>query len=400
MSTGVSIVGAGLSRFGRQPELHRARARPPGHRGRAARRRARVARRPGGVRRERRGRPGRHPGRRPRPDRDPLHQRQERLRDRGQRADVGGERDPVRRGRDRPGRGLRQAPAWRVRPATRGLGAARGVRRGRPDGDHSVLRHQDRPLPARAPHQRADPGPGGREGLPQRRAEPERLAPRADPGRRDRRRRHGQRPADPVDVLLTRARAAPRSSSPATPWPTASVARSACSARPPAPGGSAPSRSSAPRSRGPAARPASAPTPPPPRSRPPGVGPDEVDVAQLQDTESGAEVMHLAECGFCKDGEQEAMVAGGETEIDGRLPVNTDGGCIANGEPIGASGLRQVHEIVTQLRGEAGARQVAGPADRLHPRLRSPRHQRLHGAGGLSDDDDLDRAAGSRRLRR
>jgi acetyl-CoA acetyltransferase len=92
-----------------------------------------------------------------------------------------------------------------------------------------------------------------------------------------------------------------------------------------------------------------------------GVGPDEVDVAQLQDTESGAEVMHLAECGFCKDGEQEAMVAGGETEISGRLPVNTDGGCIANGEPIGASGLRQVHEIVTQLRGEAGARQVAGP---------------------------------------
>ena len=92
-----------------------------------------------------------------------------------------------------------------------------------------------------------------------------------------------------------------------------------------------------------------------------GVTPDEVDVAQLQDTESGAEIMHLAECGFCKDGEQEAMVAGGETEIDGRLPVNTDGGCIANGEPIGASGLRQVHEIVTQLRGEAGARQADGP---------------------------------------
>ena len=115
-----------------------------------------------------------------------------------------------------------------------------------------------------------------------------------------------------------------------------------------------------------------------------GVAPDEVDVVQLQDTESGAEIMHLAECGFCKDGEQEAMVAGGETEIGGRLPVNTDGGCIANGEPIGASGLRQVHEVVTQLRGEAGARQVAGPADRLHPRLRSPRHQRVHGAGGLS----------------
>jgi acetyl-CoA acetyltransferase len=91
-----------------------------------------------------------------------------------------------------------------------------------------------------------------------------------------------------------------------------------------------------------------------------GVSPDDIDVAQLQDTESGAEIMHLAECGFCKDGEQEAMVAAGETEIGGRLPVNTDGGCIANGEPIGASGLRQVHEVVTQLRGEAGPRQVAG----------------------------------------
>ncbi|OAK56913.1 thiolase family protein [Rhodococcoides kyotonense] len=89
-----------------------------------------------------------------------------------------------------------------------------------------------------------------------------------------------------------------------------------------------------------------------------GIGPEDVEVAQLQDTESGAEIMHMAECGFCTPGEQEAMIAAGETEIGGRLPINTDGGCIANGEPIGASGLRQVHEIVTQLRGEAGERQV------------------------------------------
>jgi acetyl-CoA acetyltransferase len=91
-----------------------------------------------------------------------------------------------------------------------------------------------------------------------------------------------------------------------------------------------------------------------------GIGPDEIDVAQVQDTESGAEVMHLAECGFCGDGEQDKLVAEGTFEIGGELPVNTDGGCIANGEPIGASGLRQVAEIVTQLRGEAGARQVEG----------------------------------------
>jgi acetyl-CoA acetyltransferase len=91
-----------------------------------------------------------------------------------------------------------------------------------------------------------------------------------------------------------------------------------------------------------------------------GIGPSDVDVCQLQDTESGAEVMHLAECGFCAHGEQEKLVASGATEIGGELPVNTDGGCIANGEPIGASGLRQVYEVVTQLRGRAGERQVPG----------------------------------------
>jgi len=64
-------------------------------------------------------------------------------------------------------------------------------------------------------------------------------------------------------------------------------------------------------------------------------------VAQFQDTENGAEVMHMAENGFCEDGEQEQMIQMGETEIDGRLPINTDGGCLANGEPIGAYGLWQ-----------------------------------------------------------
>jgi acetyl-CoA acetyltransferase len=91
-----------------------------------------------------------------------------------------------------------------------------------------------------------------------------------------------------------------------------------------------------------------------------GLGPKDIDVAQLQDTEAGAEIMHMAENGFCEPGEQEHMLLGGETMINGRLPVNTDGGCIANGEPIGASGLRQIHENVVQLRGEAGARQVPG----------------------------------------
>jgi acetyl-CoA acetyltransferase len=106
-----------------------------------------------------------------------------------------------------------------------------------------------------------------------------------------------------------------------------------------------------------------------------GIGPSEVQVAQVQDSESGAEIMHMAENGFCADGEQERMIQDGETEIGGRLPINTDGGLIANGEPIGASGLRQVHEICLQLRGDAGARQVPG----------SPRvgYTQVYGAPGV-----------------
>ena len=107
-----------------------------------------------------------------------------------------------------------------------------------------------------------------------------------------------------------------------------------------------------------------------------GVGPKDIQVAQLQDTEAGAELMHMAENGFCEHGEQEQMLERGETHIDGRLPVNTDGGCIANGEPIGASGLRQIVENVTQLRGEAGPRQVPGK-----PKLG---YTHVYGAPGIS----------------
>jgi len=91
-----------------------------------------------------------------------------------------------------------------------------------------------------------------------------------------------------------------------------------------------------------------------------GIGPEDVDVIQLQDTDAGAEVYHMAENGFCADGDQERLLADGATNIDGPLPINTDGGLIANGEPIGASGLRQIHELVKQLRGQAGDRQVPG----------------------------------------
>jgi acetyl-CoA acetyltransferase len=91
-----------------------------------------------------------------------------------------------------------------------------------------------------------------------------------------------------------------------------------------------------------------------------GIGPEDVDVVQLQDTDAGSEVIHMAENGFCADGDQEKLIAEKATEIGGPLPINTDGGLIANGEPIGASGLRQVYELVRQLRGQAGASQVPG----------------------------------------
>jgi len=107
-----------------------------------------------------------------------------------------------------------------------------------------------------------------------------------------------------------------------------------------------------------------------------GVAPADIRVIQIQDTDSGTEIMHMAENGFCEHGEQEGLLERGETDIGGRLPINTDGGCMANGEPIGASGLRQVIEICTQLRGQAGARQVPG-----NPKLG---YTHVYGAPGVS----------------
>jgi acetyl-CoA acetyltransferase len=107
-----------------------------------------------------------------------------------------------------------------------------------------------------------------------------------------------------------------------------------------------------------------------------GVGPGDIDVSQLQDTESGAEIMHMAENGFCEHGEQEHLIQSGATRIRGSMPINTDGGCLANGEPIGASGLRQVYENVLQLRGDAGEHQVPGD-----PKLG---YTHVYGAPGIS----------------
>lgn len=104
----------------------------------------------------------------------------------------------------------------------------------------------------------------------------------------------------------------------------------------------------------------------------------------------------MAECGFCENGEQERLIASGATEIGGTLPVNTDGGCIANGEPIGASGLRQVYEVVQQLRGRVGRTPGPGRTEgRLHPCVRRPGRERLHGAVPLIREGRI-RSAGIR----
>lgn len=89
-----------------------------------------------------------------------------------------------------------------------------------------------------------------------------------------------------------------------------------------------------------------------------GLGPDELDVVECQDTDAARELISWVELGLCGAGEQPRLLADGTVGRGGRLPVNPSGGLLSKGEPLGASALGQVVELVTQLRGQAGARQV------------------------------------------
>jgi len=91
-----------------------------------------------------------------------------------------------------------------------------------------------------------------------------------------------------------------------------------------------------------------------------GIGPRDVNVVQLHDAFSPAEIFTIEELGLCPEGEGGPFVWEGNTEIDGRLPVNTDGGLVSCGHPIGATGGRMIAELSWQLRGTAGKRQVPG----------------------------------------
>lgn len=90
-----------------------------------------------------------------------------------------------------------------------------------------------------------------------------------------------------------------------------------------------------------------------------GVEPKDIDVLELPDNSSWHYLQYLETCGFCGEGEAEAMIREGKTQIGGRLPVCPSGGFASFGEAIGAQALWQVAEVVMQLRGQCGSRQVA-----------------------------------------
>ncbi|MEH6570694.1 MAG: thiolase family protein [Halioglobus sp.] len=88
------------------------------------------------------------------------------------------------------------------------------------------------------------------------------------------------------------------------------------------------------------------------------LSPDDIDVAEVHDAAAFGELFMSELLGFCDMGSGGELAASGATQIGGRIPINPSGGLESKGHPIGASGLAQAYELVTQLRGEAGARQV------------------------------------------
>jgi acetyl-CoA acetyltransferase len=91
-----------------------------------------------------------------------------------------------------------------------------------------------------------------------------------------------------------------------------------------------------------------------------GCGPEDMEVVQAYDTMAPGELWDIEKLGFCKKGEAPKLLRERDLDIGGRLPVNTDGGLMARGHPLGATAGAQIIEIYRQLRGEAGPRQVPG----------------------------------------
>ncbi|MFH1032191.1 MAG: thiolase family protein [Chloroflexota bacterium] len=115
-----------------------------------------------------------------------------------------------------------------------------------------------------------------------------------------------------------------------------------------------------------------------------GVGPEDIDVAEVHDATAFAEIHIIESMGLCPEGEGGPFSEAGNTRLGGKIPVNVSGGLESKGHPIGATGLGQTAEIVWQLRGEAGARQVKGAKTGL-----------VHNGGGriIREDAPTERAA-------
>lgn len=108
-----------------------------------------------------------------------------------------------------------------------------------------------------------------------------------------------------------------------------------------------------------------------------GIGPEEVGVAEIHDAAASVELEELEHLGFASEGRGHELVRLGETALGGRIPINTSGGLLSRGHPIGATGALQVVELVEQLRGRAGSRQVRP----------TPRHALAQNAGGVLQGD-------------
>ena len=89
-----------------------------------------------------------------------------------------------------------------------------------------------------------------------------------------------------------------------------------------------------------------------------GISPDDLDLVELHDCFATAEILHYENLGLCGDGEAGRMIDEGQTSLGGKIPVNVSGGLLSKGHPLGATGIANIYELCTHLRGEAGARQV------------------------------------------
>ena len=91
-----------------------------------------------------------------------------------------------------------------------------------------------------------------------------------------------------------------------------------------------------------------------------GVGPEDISLVELHDCFATAEILHYENLGLCKDGEAGRMIDDGDVALGGRIPVNVSGGLLSKGHPLGATGIANIYEVSTHLRGEADKRQVEG----------------------------------------